>query len=329
MKLNNYLQTINEKNKIKSYKEDICLSGVGEIIELIYQDLKKQENREVIKLLKNIDINYQTLYSWKTNYNPIALSKLNNLLLFWKEECKKSQEEINFIWNRLYLENKGYSQNSQKRVILPTELDDELGYLIGFFQGDGHLKKDNKLIQENSIYFYEKGIEMINKINQMFEETFSIKGNVYLGKNEHGRWYVLRICAKPIYLFFRDVLKLKAGRKTRNVEVPEIIKKSEESVQLSFIRGFFDAEGGVGETKKNPWLEIGQASKEKPCEILIWIKDKLEKRGIILSEPKRTKNQEYFRIRTAKRESIKRFFEIISTYHPEKVIKFKKIIKNG
>ena len=78
---------------------------------------------------------------------------------------------------------------------------------------------------------------------------------------------------------------------------------------------------------KNPWLEMGQASKEKPCEILLWIKEKLNEKDIILSEPKRTKNQEFFRIRTGKRETIKRFFNIISSEHPEKIIKFEKVIQ--
>jgi len=56
-------------------------------------------------------------------------------------------------------------------------------------------------------------------------------------------------------------------------------------------------------------------------------KEKLNESGIILSEPKRTQNQEFFRIRTAKRENIKRFFEVILSEHPKKIIKFQKIIE--
>ncbi|MEK6913221.1 MAG: LAGLIDADG family homing endonuclease [Nanoarchaeota archaeon] len=327
MKLDNYLLVINEKNEVNNYKEDICVYGIGKIIQLIYEDLKNQKSREIIKLLESLGIKYQTLYSWKTEQNPIALSKLNTLLLLWKKECKKTKEESDRIWERVYFENKGYSQNSQRKILLPRELNEKMGYLIGFFQGDGHLKKERRFLQENSLYFYEGNLEMITELNKLIEEIFATKGNVYEGKNKRGHWYVLRICSKPIYFFFREILGLQSGRKTRNVGVPKIIKKSELSVQFAFIRGFFDAEGTIGENNKGPWLEMGQASKDFPCEILIWIQKKLKENGINLSIPKRTKNQEFFRIRTAKRESIKRFFEIISSNHPNKIKKFNNIIK--
>jgi hypothetical protein len=327
MKLGNYLLVMNEKNKVNNYKEDICIYGLGKIIQLMYEDLKNQKKREIIKLLESLGIKYQTLYSWKTEYNPIALSKLNILLLLWKKECKKTQEESDRIWDRIYFENKGYSQNSQRRILLPRELNEKMGYLIGFFQGDGHLKKGGEFFQENSLYFYEGNLEMITKLNKFIEELFAIKGNVYEGKNKRGHWYVLRICSKPIYFFFKEILGLQSGRKTRNVEVPKIIKKSELLIQFSFIKGFFDAEGTIGENKKGPWLDIGQASKEVPCEILVWIQKKLGENGINLSIPKRNRNQEFFRIRTAKRESIKGFFEVISSNHPVKIKKFNNIIK--
>ena len=93
MKLDNYILVINEKNKVNNFKEDICLYGIGKIIQLIYDDIKRQKSREIIKLIESLGIKYQTLYSWKTDYNPIAISKLNKLLLLWKKECGKTQEE--------------------------------------------------------------------------------------------------------------------------------------------------------------------------------------------------------------------------------------------
>jgi len=330
MELDNYILIINEKNKVNSHKEDICLYGIGKIIQLIYDDLKRQKGGKMIKLMNQLGIKYQTLYSWKTDHNPIAISKLNKLFLLWKRECNKTQKEGDIIWKRIYLENKGYSQSGQKRIFLPRELNERVGYLIGFFQGDGHLKKEKGPFQENSIYFYESDIEMINKLNKIIEEEFGIRGKIYLGKNLRGhKWHILRLCSKPIYFFFKNILGLQSGKKIRNVRVPEIIKKSGSSVQLSFIRGFFDAEGTIGENTKGPWLEIGQASKNNPCEILTWTKDKLNENEIILSEPRRTKNQEFFRIRTSKRETIKRFFNIISSNHPQKKEKFIEITKNA
>ena len=125
----------------------------------------------------------------------------------------------------------------------------------------------------------------------------------------------------------KNILGLRGGKTVRTTEAPEIIKNSSLSIQLSFIKGFFDAEGTVGETLKNSYLEIGQASKDEPCEILIWIKDKLNETGVFFKDPQKTSYQEFFRLRTARRENIKRFFEVVSSEHPEKRVKFQRIIE--
>jgi len=329
MKFDNYLLKL-EDNINKKHKENICLHGVSPIIKSIYLDIKKKGYGEIKKVLFELKIPYQTLYSWISGSNPTPISKAYNLLRYWEKVCKKTEAEFVEKWNQLYEINEGYSQNSQRKVILPKKINENLGYMAGFFQGDGHLKKrEIKKFQEYSIYFYENNEENLKIIDNIICKEFNIKGRIYLGSNKNGhKWCTLRISSKPIYLFFEKVLNLRTGKKVRKVDVPKIIKKSKQNIQLSFIKGFFDAEGGVGETKKNPWLDIGQASKEIPCEILPWIRNKLNENGIILSEPKRTKNQEFFRIRTAKRETIKRFFDIVSSNHLEKRIKFKKIIKN-
>lgn len=327
MKFDNYLLKL-ERDINQKYKENICLHGISSIIKEIYADFKKRHNREAIKKLKNkLGINYQTFYSWISDSNPIPISKAYQLLNFWKETCKKSEKEFNKKWDFIYRNNQGFSQNGQKEVSLPLEFNEDIAYLIGFFQGDGHLKKENKkTFQEYSIYFYEKNKKVLNQINEILYKNFRSKGRIYFQTRKNGHWFTLRISSKPLYIFFKNILNLKVGKKVRNIETPEIIKISNNSMQLSFIKGFFDAEGGIGETKKNPWLDIGQASNEKPCEILSWIRDKLKNKEIILSEPKRTKNQEFFRIRTSKRETIKKFFDIISSNHPEKITRFNTMI---
>jgi intein/homing endonuclease len=327
LNLKNYLLQI-EKRGNKRNKEDICLHGISSIIKLIYLDIKKTCKRKTIKeIFKELKIPYQTLYSWINGYNPIPISRTYDLLEFWKKNCKKGEKECSEKWNSIYTNSKEYSQNGQRKVILPKKLNDNLAYIIGFFQGDGHLKKEKMGgFQEHSIYFYENSRIFLEKFNELFYQQFGINGNIYFQSNKTGNWYTLRCCSKPIYFFFKNVLNLRAGKKVRDIKVPDIIKEAESSIQLSFIRGFFDAEGGVGETKKNPWLDIGQASKDIPCEILLWTRNKLNENGITLSEPRRTKNQEFFRIRTSKRETIKRFFNVVSSNHQEKIDRFNAII---
>jgi hypothetical protein len=326
LKLNNYLFQLCKKRE--KNKENICLYGDSSIINSLYFDLKKVFHRELIKkIFSELKVPYQTIYCWIKGKNPIPILKAYNLLRFWQKYCEKSEEEFIDKWNLIYGASNEFSQNGQRKVKLPKELNKDLTYVMGFFQGDGHLKKTKtRNFWEYSIYFYESSKEVLENFNDIIYKLFNIRGNIYYQSNKTGKWYSLRISSKPIYLFLKNVLGLQSGKKVREVGVPRIIKETGLPFQLSFIKGFFDAEGGVGETKKNPWLEIGQASKNIPCEILMWVREKLKENDIILSEPKRTENKEYFRIRTAKRETIKRFFDIVSSNHMEKITKFNNII---
>lgn len=250
MNFNNYLLKL-EKSFNLQPREHICIYGVSPIINSIYLDLKIIHKKNIVKTLdKKFHINYQTLYSWTTGHNPIPISKAHNLLNFWKTSCNKTNKKLNEKWDTIYFNNQGYSQCGERKVILPKELNISLGYLIGFFQGDGHLKKENKKgVQEYSIYFYDKNIKVLKRINEILFKEFRIEGNYYPGSNSQGhKWYILRISSKPIYNFFGNILNLRAGKKVREVETPEIIKKANSQIQLAFIRGFFDA-GGVLEKR--------------------------------------------------------------------------------
>jgi len=328
LKFNNYLLDL-ESRKREKQKEDICLDGISKEIKSIYLELKTKYPRTVTKeVLNKLNINYQTFYSWIIGSNPIPISKLYDLLKLWQNELNKSQEKFNEKWEEIYKKTLGYSQNGQGKVKLPKEFNENLAYLMGFFQGDGHLAKEQtERYQEYSIHFFEEHKEFLEKFNEKIKEEFNINGNIYEEHDATGKWFRLRLCSKPIYLFFKKVLGLTSGRKVRNVKVPLLIKDLESKLQIVFIRGFFDAEGGIGETAKNPWLEIGQASANYPAEILVWIKETLDKNGIILSQPQKSSGQDFFRLRTSKRETIKTFFEIVSSEHKSKVNKFQEIIK--
>lgn len=329
MRFENYLLQLSDNEKILRNKEEICLFGCSIIIKQIYLDIKKIKRKETIKFIfDSLNIPYQTFYCWTVGSNPIPISKMILLLKLWQDTLKMTDREFYKKINEIYDNVDFYSQNGQRKVKLPKEFDEDLAYIIGFFQGDGHLKKENKKgFQEFSIYFYEANKEMLNKINKIIYDKFGIKGNIYYQKNITGEWFSLRVSSKPIYLFFKNVLMLRTGRKVRSIEVPLIISKSNNRMQLAFIRGFFDAEGAVGETIKSPWLAIGQASNDILPEILVWIRKRLKNEGIILSDVRKSPNQDFYRIRTSKREYIKSFFDVVSSYHIKKINKFKEIIE--
>lgn len=328
MKFDNYLLKL-EKEENEKTKENICITGISNITKEIYLELKNVNKRGLIKKLqKEISSPYQTIYSWIQGSNPLPISKLYTLLKLWQKELSKNPRDFNEKWNEIYQQISRYSQNGQRSVKLPKEFNENLAYLMGFFQGDGHLaKQQTERYQEYSLHFFEEHKDFLEQLNKKIKIEFNIEGNIYAEHDARGKWYRLRLCSKPTYLFFKEILRLTSGKKVRMVGVPLLIKNSDLKFQIAFIRGFFDAEGSVGETSKNPWLEIGQASTDNPAEILVWIKEILDKNGVLLSSPQKSSKQDYFRLRTSKRETIKRFFETISSEHQNKINRFKEIIR--
>lgn len=329
MKLNNYLLNLIDNSLSVKNKEEICIYGCSTILKEIYQDIKKFKSKKIVDFIcESLGVPYMTFYCWVSGSNPIPISKSIQILKVWKNVLNKSEREVELKFDELYCAVTGFSQNGQRKAILPKELNEEISYIVGYFQGDGHLASTKvRGFRQYSLHFYDANKGVLLKIDELIRKEFSVRGNFYFNSDGKGSWYTLRFTSKPVYLFFERILGLKSGRKTLNVDVPQIIMDADNNIKISFVRGFFDAEGAVGETKKNPWLDIGQASREGPAQILVWIRKILFEMGVNLTDPQKSSGQDFFRLRTSKRETIKRFFDIVGSNHPKKIIRFKEIIE--
>ncbi|MBI5061668.1 MAG: hypothetical protein HZB67_05130 [Candidatus Aenigmarchaeota archaeon] len=253
------------------------------------------------------------------------------MILVWKRVCKKTQREFSEKWDEVYEHIDIFSSNRSKKAILPKELTEDIAYLMGFILADGYIKNDEKLLQrgeypEYTIALYDNSREFLEQLNIFFKQIFNVTCNLHFAKDKKGSWYVLRCTSKPVHRFFTLVLGIKKGNKTGNIDTPDIIKKSSEDIQKSFVSGFFDGEMGVGITKKNPWLEMAQSSITKePVPIIIWMKKKLEKWGIDLHGPSLMSNQNAWRLRTNSKTTISKYYSIISSRHPDKIKQFEEI----
>lgn len=122
-------------------------------------------------------------------------------------------------------------------------MDEELGYFIGFFIGDG-----NYVENSNIIGFTQKTPKVLHKLNSIIYDKFSICGKV----RKNGGKYVLTISSYALKYFLHDYLKVasKAQHKTLPANIMEFSKEFARGV----IEGIIDSDGTV--TNKNVLIRL-------------------------------------------------------------------------
>lgn len=117
------------------------------------------------------------------------------------------------------------------------QINRDLAYLIGFFIGDGNLS-NNYLIRATT-----KNKEFAQFISTLFYKLFNKKPNIYFDRYNNS--FVVYTCSKDIWSFFVDDLKIPFGTKSRIVEIPRRIMKSDLDIKTAFVSGLYDAEASV------------------------------------------------------------------------------------
>jgi len=328
----NYLFNLTKKDfERKTYQNRhfIKIFGVGNVLKQCYLEIKnKIPNGEIVKfLVPKLKCPKATLDCWITGRNPVPIFKAYELLKIWEKVCNRSTADVDKRWNKIFLNGKYYTSCGVGKAKLPKELTLDLAYIMGFILADGYVKNDDKLLHrkkdlEYSISMYSESKQFLKKMRQIFCDLFDVNCNLHYIEDKKGSWYALRCTSKPVHRFFCDILEFKRGVKTGNIDVPNIIANSPQRFQHVFIAGFFDGDGSVGISSKNPWLELCQTSiNENPIPIIIWIKDKLKNFGINLALSKAT-YQNIWRLRTGSKIEILKFYDVISSRHPLKIQKY-------
>lgn len=162
-------------------------------------------------------------------------------------------------WGRInggrstYSKHKEIFDNGRKKAIEKTRehankfdihlpLSLELSYFIGLFIGDGFTNKYgyHYIIQFTGDKRKEK-IYYSEIIAKFSEELFNLNPKI----KEEEKTNALRVNFYSLNLFklITERFKIKAGRKSREVLIPEEILNSPEDILLACIAGIYDAEG--------------------------------------------------------------------------------------
>lgn len=122
---------------------------------------------------------------------------------------------------------------------LPTEISPELAEIIGYFLGDGSFDPER-------LNFHEQDKEVAEYYRDRLENVFNT--NTSIRFREDKNYYLLRAQGKPLVEFLKN--EFPGLKKSRDSRIPEKILEERPEILVSFIKGFYDAEGSCSHKRK-------------------------------------------------------------------------------
>jgi len=123
------------------------------------------------------------------------------------------------------------------------QLNRDLSYVLGVIAGDGCISY-NRDMQRYQIILSAVDKEFVDKFREILYNYFKIKPTNEFKKSKVKNWrdqYVTRLCSKNACDFILKIGNFRGD----NWEIPENIKKADNQIKSSFIKGFFDSEGEI------------------------------------------------------------------------------------
>ena len=123
------------------------------------------------------------------------------------------------------------------KITLPSELNEDLALIVGYFLGDGNYDKNRLVFSEEkkeTALYYKRKIENLFNINVGFRYRKS--------KN----YYELKAYSKTLVEFFKSEIIPK--KNSINCLIPQKMLKSPNHLLAPFLMGFFDADGYISDS---------------------------------------------------------------------------------
>jgi site-specific recombinase XerD len=132
--------------------------------------------------------------------------------------------------------------------------------IIGYFLGDGHIRKDKKYSKygENSYFIdaYDKNKEILEFYKVLFKRVFNKECKIFRYKNRNS--YFLRVMGRKKDLYL-ELSKYNLNLRSKNRIIPKELFCATREERIQFLSGFYDAEGysSCGYTSSNKELILG------------------------------------------------------------------------
>ena len=138
-------------------------------------------------------------------------------------------------------------------------VDEKLGYIIGFFIGDGNYSNTSK-----SLNFTQKDKEVLTKINEYLFEKFNVIGRIQ--KENKTEKHTLTVCNLYIYDMFRTFFKIQD--KAQNKTIPYNVLEFNEDFALGILAGIVDSDGTMANEKHAYYIRLSSRACVMQCTAL-------------------------------------------------------------
>jgi translation initiation factor 5B len=234
-------------NKIKTLNNFVCFIRENSVI------LEKLKNKNILDIERKLKLKNLRDSIKNKRFRVKDFFKLTSHLNI---HDKEAYAMIDSIKNS----NEGWRVgHTSKEMKLPNlnELE-KFGYILGCITGDGHLSKNNIILNNNDKEIQENYQECLKKI-------FNINSKF---KRAHTCDTIIDCSGMTFVRFVSEIIGIPKGNKSGIVSVPEIAKQNKE-VFRGFFSGLLDTDGYI--SSLNNSIEITSKSKRllKECSILL------------------------------------------------------------
>ncbi len=134
--------------------------------------------------------------------------------------------------------NVGRTLSTRSPLSLPTELNEELAWFLGYFIGDGNRTK-------SGICLTSGDEEIAQKLSKIINSSLGLSAKLKWDATEiGGRWRVV-IHSRELLRWLESV-GINLEDKARTKKIPPPILRSPKSIVSAFLRGYFDADAYAG-----------------------------------------------------------------------------------
>lgn len=122
--------------------------------------------------------------------------------------------------------------NTLSTQISIPELDEEMAWFLGLFQGDGYVNQHGVVAVSINGNELETGVRAANQLRRF---------GVYVGLSEYDNYFVLRVRSRQLADYLYSWLK----KPKTALRVPDVIWGATKEIKLAFVSGLMDADGSV------------------------------------------------------------------------------------
>jgi DNA polymerase elongation subunit (family B) len=145
-----------------------------------------------------------------------------------------------------------------QKIPAMVRLDEDLGFLLGFFVGDGS-------ISENMVRF-DIGLnepELVERLQTIIQEKFGLRSICY--REARARMYVLQAGSAALVHILEHALRVPGSAGRGKLHVPEIILNGPAESQRGFLLGMIASDGNVSSQRHT--VSIASASRRLVREL--------------------------------------------------------------